>query len=333
MKDKERIIEFEDGIFKDLCLKFIEYKRGSGLKYDESAEYTIRVLNKNLNKYDLSTPRLTKEIVEDLAGKLVHESSKTQTKRISLLRQFALFLNYIGIESYVFPVKYRLREVDNFTPYIFRLEQIQAIFKVSDSLKLHPKYPLYQIIYPTLLRVLYGCGLRLSEAICLKTNHVDLVNSLLFIEKSKKNKSRLVPMSASLTKNCIAYIQKMNLDMNSGGYFFSAPDHGKYSRCAVRYAIINIYARAGIPLLKNGLYPRIHDIRHTHAVHAIEKMSALGYDMYCSLPILSAYLGHNGVRETEKYLHLTDFKFTDILESQKKSYHGVIPEVFSDDKE
>jgi integrase len=115
--------------------------------------------------------------------------------------------------------------------------------------------------------------------------------------------------------------------MDSGGYFIPAPDGGKYNRQSVRKPILEIYCKAGIPLLKNNRYPRVHDLRHSHAVHAMEKMLADGYDLYCSLPILSTYLGHKGLKDVESYLRLTDSKFAEILESEKELYHGVIPEV------
>ena len=73
--------------------------------------------------------------------------------------------------------------------------------------------------------------------------------------------------------------------------------------------------------------PRVHDIRHTYAVHALEKMIDEGQDVYCTLPILSAYMGHRGIESTEKYLRLTEESYNRIIDSTAPFYADVFPEV------
>jgi len=323
---------FECGIFKQLFLDFLDYKRGFGIKYDDSVTYVLRVINRQLNKYDLSQPILTKPMVEDLIKKRPDEAYSTQNRRITYLRQFALFLCHKGIDAYVYPERSIRKYSSGFVPYIFSQEEISAIFKEADNLPLLTNYPKYQMIYPVLLRMLYGCGLRLSEALSLRLLDVDLINGTLFIEKSKRCKSRVVPMSTSLLKVCSDYVKKMFSGTTGEEYFFPSPRGGKYSRGAVRHTILSIYARAGIKKLSTGLYPRVHDVRHTQAVYALEKMRAEGLDLYCSLPILSAYLGHQGISGTEKYLRLPYFKFDEVAHAGNSLIPGMIPEVSWDEE-
>lgn len=73
--------------------------------------------------------------------------------------------------------------------------------------------------------------------------------------------------------------------------------------------------------------PRVHDIRHTYAVHALEKMINDGQDVYCTLPILSAYMGHRGIESTEKYLRLTEEAYGSVIDTISPLYIGVFPEV------
>jgi len=327
MEEHKNSAMFECGIFKQLFLDFLEYKRGFGLKYVDSAEYTLRVINRQLNKYSLQKPVLTKSMVEELIKKQPHEAYTTQNKRITYLRQFALFLCHKGIEAYVYPERSIHNESSTFVPYIFSQKEITAILKEADNLPPLVKYPKYHLVYPVLLRMLYGCGLRLSEALSLRLRDVDLKSGILFIDKSKRCKSRLVPISASLQEVCNDYVKKMFPVTSEDEYFFPAPKGGKYSRSGARYTITRIFARAGIKKLPNGLYPRIHDVRHTQAVHALEKMQAEGLDLYCSIPILSAYLGHQGVKGTEKYLRLPYFKFNEVALAGNASIQGMIPEV------
>ena len=66
-------------------------------------------------------------------------------------------------------------------------------------------------------------------------------------------------------------------------------------------------------LLPNGRLPRIHDLRHTFCCHAFEAMKERGFDLYYSLPILSVYIGHQGIRDTERYLHLPEFHHDQLI--------------------
>ena len=333
MIEKEYTVTFEDGIFKELFLKFIQYKRGLGFKYGREVESTLSQLNKKLNAYHMETPQLPKEILEKLAERVPSEASATQAKRIGFLRHFAIFLNNMGYEAYVYPQQYNVKCSSGFSPYIFSHEQISAIISISDSLGYSANSPKYHIVWPAFIRVLYGCGLRLSEALRLQTKDVNLGNGVLYIEKSKNNTSRYVPMSSSLKQYCAFYVEQIKLDMDGSGYFFPAPDNGRYGKNTAQTAIKKIYAMAGIPQMGNGRLPRVHDMRHTFSCHSLEMMQQQGFDLYYSLPILSTYLGHQGIRDTERYLRLATFKFPSIIEIEQAAWGGIIPEVMIDENE
>lgn len=327
MKNDRQPVFFDEGIFKQLCLDFISYKRSCGLKYYDSVEYVLRVINKNLNEYNLATPVLTKEMVEQLIKKRPHEQYSTQSRRITLLRQFATYLSYRGIDAYIYPEMSIHNEETTFIPYIFTNAEMEAVFKAADNLRPISRYPYYHLVYPVLIRLLYSCGLRLSEALNLRLKDVDLDEGTLYIDKSKNSKSRIVPMSLSMTEVCRRYINTRYKNVVPERYLFEAPDGNRYNRGSVRCVIINIFRKAGLPRLANGLYPRVHDLRHNQAVHALEKMKKSGMDVYCALPIISAYLGHKGIRETERYLRLPQFRLEEISISNKNLVRGMIPEV------
>lgn len=333
MIEKEYTVTFEDGIFKELFLKFIQYKRGLGFKYEREIEYALSRLNKKLNSYDIELPRLPKEVVEKLAERIPSETSATQVKRIGFLRHFAIFLNNMGYQAYVYPKLYNVKYDSGFSPYIFSHDQIAAIISASDSLRCSVKSPKYHMVWPAFVRVLYGCGLRLSEALRLQVKDVDLKNGVLYIEKSKKNTSRYVPMSISLTQYCVFYAERMKIDMDGNGYFFPAPDNGRYAIYTSRSAIKKIYAQAGIPHMSNERLPRVHDIRHTFSCHSLEMIQQQGFDLYYSLPILSTYLGHQGIRDTERYLRIATFNFPSIVEIERSAWDCIIPEVMIDENQ
>jgi integrase len=335
MKNKERIIEFDDGTFKQLFLDFIRYQQSLGYKYRKSSIYTLRSMNRELNQMDLlqEQPFLSKKIVESLAEKRPNETCGTQQYRIGLLRQFSLYTGSIGFDAYLLPKRYLPKYRSDFRPYIFSDNEISAIIKAADCLKPMKRYPKYHFIYPALIRLLYGCGLRISEARFLKTRQVDLDQGIIYIDKSKNDTSRYVPMSWSLTDYLRLYVREAGIDLKIEGYFFPAPDGGPYDLKTVQGVIKKIYHKAGINTLPNGRLPRVHDIRHTFSVHSIRMMKNKGQDVYVSAPVLSAYLGHTNMIDTEKYIHLTAFEFGNFITDSSSLLKGVIPEVFSNETE
>ncbi|NSW91273.1 MAG: tyrosine-type recombinase/integrase [Firmicutes bacterium] len=334
MKNEIRMPEFDKGVFTKLILEFIYYKRSCGLKYVDSAEYVLRAINRELNNYGVKEPALTKEMVENLVKKRPHEQYSTQSRRISLLRQLALYLSWRGIDAYIYPELSIHKEEKTFVPYLFTDSEMNSVFSLADHLPPISRYPFYHMIYPVLIRLLYSCGLRLSEALNLRIKDIDMESATLYIDKSKKSKSRVVAMSASMNKVLSKYISnRYGNTVCSERYVFEAPDGGRYNRGNARATIMNIFKHAGLPQLTSGRHPRVQDLRHNFSVKAMEKMKESGMDLYCTLPLLSAYLGHKGIRETERYLWLPQFRMDEIASSGSKLVEGMIPEVEWNDED
>ena len=230
MHNQERIIEFEEGTFKPLFLDFIRYQQSLGYKYGNSSIYTLRSIHRDLNKMNLTQeqPCLSKTMIERLAEKRPNETCGTQQSRIGLLRQFSLYMSSLGFEAYWFPKRSLPKNRSEFRPYIFSDDEISAMIQAADRLKPMKRSPKYHLIYPALVRLLYGCGLRISEARSLKTQQVDLDQGILYIDQSKNGTSRYVPMSGSLTAYLRHYVREARIDLNAEGFFFPAPDGGSY---------------------------------------------------------------------------------------------------------
>lgn len=259
MKDKEKQFLF-NGPYGAYCDLYVKYKRNIGYKFGESSLYGLRYMNDFFKRYNMIKPTLTKEMAEDYASKRSNESAKTQHMRMSLIRQFALFMNNIGYIFYVHP-----RELipipKTFTPYIFTRDEITRIIKVLDHLIPTPCSVHYHLIYPMLFRMLYCCGLRINEALSLNNTDVDLENGILTITKAKLNTSRIVPMSKSLTSYCNIYVKKMELDMHDTGYFYPSRDHGKYNRKPIYIKLKQFMKEADI-FAEGSIGPRVHDISY-----------------------------------------------------------------------
>lgn len=313
--------EFPEPIH-DIAMEYISYKHSLGFKCPYHEQYKISVMLNYIYKNSTTAPKLTltPELVNSFASKCNNEKPRT-----THIRQFALFLNLRGIPAYVYP-KELVKTPKDFVPYIFTKDEINTIIYEADHIGPNKnKFINTPHIYPAVIRILYGCGLRISETLDLECSDVDLNNGIITVRNGKNNISRLVPMSESLHQYLILYEARIIREDNP--YFFPARHDERYSPCTFRHQFIKLEKQTGIPKLPNGTYPRVHDLRHTFSVHSLEQMIKNGMDPYCSLPALSTYLGHKGIESTEIYLRLTKQYFIDILKYSKNDAEKIFPEV------
>jgi integrase len=88
-----------------------------------------------------------------------------------------------------------------------------------------------------------------------------------------------------------------------------------------------ILADAGIEHKGNEEGPHLHSLRHTACIHSMVKCARQGMDMYCCLPILSVFMGHRKVVDTEQYLRLTQEMYPELVKqdlSVTSSINGVV---------
>lgn len=330
MKGENNIhITYPDGIFTPIVMNFLEYKRGLGYKYDDGRMYTLRGILVQLNSYGADDSELTEQMVWDIQKKHPEESSSTQSIRITLLRQLALYMNRQGYKAYVFPSGFYKFQKTIFKASIYSQQEIESFIRVCDCYCRESRHLALsaKAVYPFLVRTLYACGLRISEALRLKSEDVDLMGKFLLIRESKKNKSRYIPISDSLTENLRIYeCMKENAGISSyDRSYFPAPDGYRYSKSAASRQIKIFIAQAGIRKTSKGHYPRIHDIRHTTAVRILENLDARNLDLNLYLPLLSVFLGHDTFWETEQYLQLPYYSFNRMQELT--GILNIIPEV------
>lgn len=303
---------------------FIAQKRALGYRYG-SEEHQLRRFDAFCIQQKITEPALTKELTEQWIEKRAGEAAKSQHLRCSAIRQFALFFSSCGLTTYTLPIQRNISP-QSYVPYIFTVEELEAIFRASDRMKLCRTSPFIHEVMPMLIRLLYGCGLRSSEACHLKKSDVLLDDGVLTILNAKNEKDRLVPMSDSLTARCRAYSQRMQLICPDVEYFFP----NKKGDCVEPFTIYPWFRRflfeADIPHRGRGTGPRVHDLRHTFAVHCLQKMVRDGMDLYCALPVLSMYLGHENISATEKYLRMTAAVHPEIIGQLQNAYGNVLPD-------
>lgn len=314
MYSKNKKITFEPGKYTDLIKEYINHQNIIGYKTGASYQYYMRDICRQLNRLDNSegSPCLTKELVEQVAMRRGNECPGTQLNRIGRLRRFASFMLQKGHLAYIYPSVSVPKRDFTFKPYVFDRNHISSILQEADSIGYLPQSPKAQLIYPAMLRILCCCGLRSSEVRMLKLSDVDLNTGILYIRKSKNDASRYVPISESLKIYLSEYLQKMQFQLKDI-WMFPSPRGGYLSAGALGDMCKKLFKRAGIQVLATGRYPRVHDFRHSYIIHTLDHMvKEMGMDIYTALPIIAAYVGHSGIRDTEYYIHLSPFHYEQI---------------------
>lgn len=195
-----------------------------------------------------------------------------------------------------------------FTPYIYSPAELCRLVRATEQ-HLNSRTKLQPLTLRTLLLLLYGAGLRISEALRLTLLDVDLVNSLLTIRESKFYRTRWVPIGSRLTDILMVYEK----ERNRWGYphgavetFFVTRNGEPVTRSQADRAFSRLRAIANICRHDRTRYqPRLHDLRHSFAVHRLVTWYREGADVQRLLPQLSTYLGHVSISATQRYLTMT----------------------------
>lgn len=309
--------------------EFVRMKRSMGYKYDDDKLYWLRAIDRICAEHPNAGTCLPKEIVEKWAIQKPGESIRNTQKRIRFSNEIAEFLIHRNIEAYVMPVaKSRFNSAASFVPYVFSHEQVKIFLRAADNHPPHRCHPISDKMYSFLFRLLYCCGLRLSEALNLKYNDIDLRTNILTVREGKFGKDRLVPMSTTLSRLCDDYltIAKAHNPINPHVFASRFTNDSITARCVYEY-YRKILWEAGIPHGGRGSGPRLHDFRHTFAVHSLQNWVKAGIDIYVALPVLATYLGHDDLKITGKYLRLTADVYPELLQLAENYSGSVMPEV------
>lgn len=290
------------GPFAPMCEVFVEQKRACGLAYDQQA-MLLRMFDSFCKGYEIQNFTITKELAVAWCQKRPNEKDVSRRSRVGEMQRFSVFLSKQGYPSYLLPALPKQGEMH--TPYIFTKDELRRIFERLDTLILTNSSPNRHLTYPLLIRILYGFGLRISEALSLKKGDVDAENGVLHIHHGKNDRERLVPMSESLTARCRQYLLAVHQSTPDELPFFYTKSQTGYSKSSISRAFKGFLWDVGIPYRGTNLGPRVHDLRHTFVCHNIQRWAEEGTAIYSRLPVLSKYLGHTSVSATQWYLRLS----------------------------
>ena len=284
-----------------LIEQYISFQRSLGLSFVSGA-HTLRAFGRTRGAR-ASIASVRAEHVDRFLGK-ARPATLTWFTKLSRLRPFFQYAKSRGYISTTPLPSIMPRRPSAFVPYIYTREELRHLLQVIDS---DPRsISLEPVMIRTMILVFYGAGLRLGEAINLNRADVDLNASVMTIRNTKFGKTRLVPMGPQLNRVLVQYNRTRPKGWPADAPFFVTRAGGRVKRRSLDYNFRSLCNRAGIRRApETQVQPRIHDLRHTFAVHRLISWYQQGADVQRLLHHLSVYLGHVALRHTQVYLSMT----------------------------
>jgi integrase len=221
------------------------------------------------------------------------------SRRLGVVRRFTKYRLLLDAATEVPPPRLLGPAFRRSSPHIYSEDETATLLRACRQLG--PRGGLRPRTYATLFGLLACSGLRISEALRLRRDHIDLVGGVLSIVETKFRKSRLVPIHASTVRALRLYAEhrdRRHAEASTDAFFITERGTSlKYWRTimtftALRRAVGWTGERA----------PRIHDLRHTFAVRRLLHWYEQGIDVEQKIAALATYLGHSKVTDTYWYL-------------------------------
>lgn len=289
--------------FQSLLQRFLALKRALGRRYDGE-----RRTLEGLNRFLLETRRadLDSKTFAAWCKTLQHLHPNTRRARMRMVRNLCLYRRRFDPSCFVpdssqFPPKQPA-----FVPYIFSRRDIPRLLAATRFCQTTYLSPLCPQVFRLAITLLYTMGLRLGEVVRLKIGDYDRREQTLIVRASKFHRSRLLPLSTDAVRAVDRYLtarRRRNLPimMETALLWHRSRRDGHYTAAGLGQGISRVYQMAGVRTATSSL-PRVHDLRHTFAVHALLRWYRAGANVQAALPYLSIYMGHGTVASTLYYL-------------------------------
>jgi integrase/recombinase XerD len=305
-----------EGLVADL----VASRHAGGYRF-KVPERVLRQFTEHCRREGYPDGSITKEALDGFRyGR--HLRASTVRRNTLALRQLAEHAQAAGWDAHIPAVTVRVR-AGHQPPYVFSDEELVRLFAAIDGQGMS-SYSNKALVDPVLFRVLYGAGVRISEALNLRIPDLDTDAGTLRIRDTKNGESRTVPITHRLAATLNAYLAAAHPAPESTDYVFYSRGAGRAINQATIYMRFRGYlADAGIPHFAGGPHP--HSLRHGFAVQNLRRWAADGSDLAVMLTYLACYMGHADLRGTQYYLRLTADAFPEVIARAQLRFGYLIP--------
>lgn len=283
--------------------QYVSHKRSLGMQCKTMARI-LRAFCKAIGDVNVD------EIREEAASTFIYGNGPVTSNLHGKFHVLRGFYRYLLSRGYITrsPLPTQIpKEPERLIPYIYSHEELQRVLRAAGEESHWCKLEAPTV--RTLLLLLYGAGLRISEALRLTLADVDLEERLLTIRETKFYKTRLVPLGPDLSQALTAYLA-VRLERQHPSppeAFLLVTRHSlPVTVQLAEDTFKRLCRRVGVRRTDESRFaPRLHDLRHAFAVHRLTACYREGGDVQRLLPQLSTYLGHVEIDSTQRYLTLT----------------------------
>ena len=282
---------------------YLALKKALGRRF--AVETTVLAqLDRFLSAQRPATAGLTPDRFAAWSLTLAHLTPTVRRNRMRIVRNLCLYLRRTDRDCFVpdpsgFPAPHTPQR-----PHIFTEEQILRLLRATANLRPTSTSPLCAEVFRLAVVLLYTAGLRRGELVHLGLSDYDPAARTLLVRAAKFHKSRLVALSKDAAHELDVYLRarfRLPHDPNAPLLVSRSGGLRAYSGAGLGAGRRRHFRSADVRTAQ-GRLPRVHDMRHTHAVHALLRWYRAGADVQTKLPALATAMGHVSIASTAYYL-------------------------------
>lgn len=307
--------------------EFLEYRCVQG--YNEKSYIgTLRNIDKFYVEYYPEENTLTQQIVHEWLGINSGCSLSHMVRKASIARMLGKYIMNQGMNAYILPDKFISNRRKN-SAYIFSDSELSRLFKEIDQIYIKGN-PFASCQMPVLFRLIYTCGLRPREGRILEWHNINVNTGEILITHTKRNKERIVVMSDEMLSLYKQYNNHRQNVYPDSIYAFPNPNGDAYSNECLRKHFNLCWKKANPNISSDKLQRvRVYDLRHRFASATLNRWLDEKRNLGVMLPYLQAYMGHDVLSSTAKYIHLLPENLVKSSGIDWESMQSLIPEVMS----
>ena len=235
-------------------------------------------------------------------------TATVRRNRMRIVRNFLLFHARQHPGTYIPDSRTFPRPSHPRAPRLVSPAEVGQLLATAGALPASHRNPLRAPTVRLALVLLFCCGLRRGELLRLRVRDFDGREDVLRIEGTKFHKSRLVPLPRSVADEVRRYLALRRRPLGPDAPLLSSNPGSEHETAYCAHGLAGnwqlLCLSAGV-LDERGRPPRLHDLRHSFAVAALDRWYRQGADVQSKLPHLATYLGHVSIASTHYYLRLS----------------------------
>lgn len=283
--------------------EYLSLRRGLGFKLREAGKGLLDFVT-------FMEQHRASYITQTLALAWAQRPSNAQpahwAKRLSFVRGFARHRSATDSRTQIPPPGLLPFQPKRARPYLYSDDEIRRLLRAALNIPCrYERGELRPWVFYCLFGLLSVSGLRLGEARNIGLQDVDLKAAVLTIRGAKFGKSRLLPLHASTCQMLADYMARRNRHWVArpvSSYLFVSSRGNRLDSGDIHRTFYALSRQIGLRGVSDSHGPRLHDMRHVFATNTLVRWYKSDQDPERRLPILSAYLGHVHVADTQWYL-------------------------------